>query len=72
MGTETTPPGPPEAASPREPTSIRFHAALAVDAQRAATSDGASLGEWVAGLVEQEIRRRNGRCMACGAERTGT
>jgi hypothetical protein len=67
--TGTTPAGQPEA--PREPVSVRFHASLAAAAKRAATCDGAaSVSEWVTGMVEQEIRRRDGRCPACGAERT--
>lgn len=65
--------GQPGPAPPREPVSIRFPPVLAVAAQRAAACDGAaSVSEWVRGMVEQEIRRRDGRCPACGAERTGT
>jgi hypothetical protein len=70
---ETTPPGKPEAPPLREPTSVRFDASLAAAAKRAASRDGAaSVSEWVRQMVEQEIRRRDGRCPHCGAKRTAT
>ncbi len=65
--TETT------GASPREPASVHFPASLAAAARRAASFDGAaSVGEWVTRMVEQEIRRREGRCPECGAERAAS
>ena len=59
----------PPAPVPRrgEPTNIRFPAKLAEGAKRAAARDGASsVSEWIRRMVEQEVRRRDGRCPACG------
>jgi hypothetical protein len=62
--------GQPGGTPPREPLSVHFHPSLAVAVHRiAACDDALSVGEWVRGLVEQEIRRRTGRCAECGAER---
>ena len=52
--------------------SVRFPVALADAAKRAAACDGsASVSEWIRRMVEQEVRRRDGRCPACGAQREG-
>lgn len=57
----------------REPASVHFPASLAAAAKRAASCDGAAtVSEWVTGIVEREIRRRDGRCPSCGAERAAS
>ena len=71
MTGQTPDAGQPEAPRLGGPTTVRFSEAEVTAAKRAATRDGAaSVSEWIRTMVEQEVRRRDGKCPACGAERT--
>jgi hypothetical protein len=51
-----------------EVTSVRFPPDLEAAAKRAAANEGKNTTEWIRGLVNDEIARREGRCPACGQE----
>ena len=66
--TEQDAEGTPEAANLDGRITVRFPEALAGAAKHAAVADGyASPSEWIRAMVDQEIRRRDGRCPACGS-----
>jgi len=45
---------------------VRFPAAVATMARRAAERDGMTLSAWIRLIVDREIARREGRCPSCG------